>query len=120
VVALAGVVLIVISLLSRVGGSTLPTAFATIAIYGLAAFSVTTPQQHRLMTIRAESTSLVVAINAAFLYLAVSLAGGIGGLLISSVGGAWLGVAAAGSVLVGLVMSELAHQHAQGRMPARR
>jgi MFS transporter, DHA1 family, inner membrane transport protein len=119
VVALAGVVLIVISLLSQAGGSTLPTAFVTIAVYGLAAFSVTAPQQHRLMTTRPDSASLVVAINAAFLYLAVSLAGGIGGLLINSVGGAWLGVAAAASVLLGLVLSEFAHHDAQGKVPAR-
>jgi MFS transporter, DHA1 family, inner membrane transport protein len=110
VVALAGAALVVISLLAVPGGSALPTAVVISAVYGLAAFSVTTPQQLRLIALRPGSAALPVSLNASFLYLAISVAGGFGGVLIAWLGGRRLGVAAALFVLLGIDTSELAHR----------
>lgn len=53
----------------------------TAAVYGLAAFAITGPQQHRLIALDTERTGLPVAINASAIYLAVALAGAVGGAL---------------------------------------
>lgn len=61
-------------------------ALVMIVVYGAAAFAITTPQQHRLITLDPESASVLIALNAAILYLAISLSGAVGAL-----GIAWAG-----------------------------
>ena len=107
VIAAAASILIIVSLLARPSGSQLPTAFADVLTYGMAAFSVTAPQQHRLITQRPKDSALVISLNASFLYLAVSAAASLGAVIISSLGVDWLGPVAAVFVLAGLLVVRL-------------
>ncbi len=110
IIAAAAGILVITSLLASPAGSRLPGAVADIAVYGIAAFSVTAPQQHRLISRRPADSALVISLNASFLYLAVSAAASLGAVLISSFGAFWLGPAAAAFVLAGLLASEHAHR----------
>lgn len=56
-------------------------ALATAAAYGIAAWSITGPQQHRLLTADTGHTGLPVALNSSAMYLAISIAGALGGAL---------------------------------------
>ena len=115
VVGLAGAALVVIALLAVPAGSTLTAAVVLSALYGLAAFSITTPQQHRLISLRPSGAPLLLSLNASFLYLAISVAGGIGGAAIAWLGSGWLGAVAAVFLLLGLGASELAHRRGRAR-----
>ncbi|WP_158890464.1 MFS transporter [Amycolatopsis anabasis] len=84
------------------------TSVAIIVAYGVAAFAITTPQQHRLITLRPESASVLVSLNAAVLYLAISLAGMLGGAGIGLVGANRLSLVAAGLAILALALSEVA------------
>ncbi|MEU4377847.1 hypothetical protein AB0F50_30665, partial [Pseudonocardia alni] len=55
-------------------------------------------------------TSLSVALNGAALYLAISLSGLVGAAVITALDVGWLGVVAAVTAAVALVLSELAHR----------
>lgn len=83
------------------------TAVPAIAISGALSFSVTTPQQHRIITlVRADQAPLVTSLYQSSLYLAVFLAGGIGaaGLGLPAIGPGrlpWLAAAfALGAALI--------------------
>jgi MFS transporter, DHA1 family, inner membrane transport protein len=73
--------LVVVSLLAIpfVTGS-YALSLVVIVVFGVASWSITTPQQHRLMTLAADSAPLVISLNAAVLFLAISLAGVVGGI----------------------------------------
>jgi DHA1 family inner membrane transport protein len=54
---------------------------ATIVLSGIASWSVTAPQQHRVISLAPPGAeALVVSLNAAVMYLAISLSSVIGGL----------------------------------------
>ena len=59
------------------------TALATAALFGLAAWAITGPQQHRLVSADRTRSGLPVALNSSAMYIAVSIAGAIGGVLAS-------------------------------------
>ncbi|MGW6455255.1 MFS transporter [Streptomyces sp. NPDC055078] len=86
------------------------SALVIIVVYGVAAFAITTPQQHRLITLDPESASVLVALNAAILYLAISLSGAVGAVGINWVGAGSLPLVAAGLALTALLISELGHR----------
>lgn len=112
VVGIVSVVLIVVFGLLPVGAGLLPSAFVLVVIYGMSAWSITTPQQHRLISLAPDSAPLVVSLNASFLYLAVALSGIVGAVGIQTLGGGRLGLIAAGFVMAGGLTSELAHRSA--------
>ncbi|GAA0482665.1 MFS transporter [Streptomyces sp. NPDC046215] len=94
------------------------TALGMIVVYGVAAFAITTPQQHRLITLNPESASVLVSLNAAILYLAISLSGVVGAVGISWAGADVLPLIAAGLAVVALLVSELGHRMSHRRPDA--
>ncbi|OLZ43412.1 MFS transporter [Amycolatopsis coloradensis] len=93
-------------------------AIGMIVLYGFAAFAITTPQQHRLVTLEPAAASVLVSLNAAILYLAISLSGVVGGVGIDVVGATNLSLVAAGIAVAALALSELGHRFTARRSPA--
>lgn len=62
-------------------------ALVTAFVYGIAAWSITGPQQHRLLAADTGRTGLPVALNSSAMYLAISISGALGGALARN--GAW-------------------------------
>jgi predicted MFS family arabinose efflux permease len=89
--------------------STFAGAAVAVVIFGLTAWSVTVPQQHRLIETAPSAASFVVSLNASGTYLAVSLAGVVGAATLEFSPTALPFVAAA-FIVVGLVLSEFAHR----------
>ena len=56
-------------------------ALVTAFVYGIAAWSITGPQQHRLLAADTGRTGLPVALNSSAMYLAISISGALGGAL---------------------------------------
>lgn len=61
-----------------VARESLPTAVPVILLSGLLSWSVLSPQQHRVVSLAPNATALVVSLNAAAVYLGVSLSGVLG------------------------------------------
>ncbi|MCI1746902.1 MAG: MFS transporter [Acidipropionibacterium sp.] len=80
-------------LAAGMAGSSRALALITAGIYGIAAWSITGPQQHRLLAADTAHTGLPVALNSSAMYLAISIAGALGGALARS--GHWPILAAA-------------------------
>lgn len=75
VVIAATLLMAAVFLLMTVAHSSFPAAVALVTVGGLASWSVTAPQQQRIISLApAGAESLAVSLNAAVLYLAVSLA----------------------------------------------
>ncbi|MCT2593074.1 MFS transporter [Streptomyces sp. N2-109] len=91
-----------------IGGFT--AGVAVIVLYGAAAFALTTPQQHRLITLDPAAAPVLVSLNAAILYLAIALSGVLGAAGIGWAGAHALPYFAAGLAAVALLLSELAHR----------
>lgn len=100
-------------------GSFVP-AVALAAAYGLTAFAITTPQQHRLIALVPNSASVLVSLNAGFLYLAISLSSVLGAATIRWLGSGWLSVIAAMLALCALMLSELGNRLASPTPPCHR
>lgn len=105
VVTIALLWLIVSMLILRLAIGNLTGAFAMIAFYGIAAFAITTPQQHRLISLKPEAAGVLIALNQAILYLAIALSGSIGGLGIEWLGADNLGFVAAVLATLALLLS---------------
>ncbi|SES04139.1 Predicted arabinose efflux permease, MFS family [Propionibacterium cyclohexanicum] len=54
----------------------------TAALYGIAAWAIAGPQQHRLLAADTGRTGLPVALNSSAMYLAIAIAGALGGVLV--------------------------------------
>jgi len=79
VVVAATLVLTVVFLVMLPFRADFAVAIPVIAVSGLASWSVTAPQQHRVIALSPPSAgALAVSLNAAVLYLAISLSGVIG------------------------------------------
>lgn len=66
-------------------------AVPTIVISAVLSFSVTTPQQHRLLSIAPEAGSVATSLYQAVLYLAVSASAVLGAMTLEVAGATWLG-----------------------------
>ncbi|WP_228045855.1 MFS transporter [Saccharopolyspora montiporae] len=102
-------------LLMPAASTTLPTAIAVIAGYGLVGFAISTPQTHRLITTDPDSAAVLVALNAAALYLAISSSGAVGAAGLGVVGAGGLGPLAAVFAVLALAVSEAAHRLSRQR-----
>ncbi|MEV5594124.1 MFS transporter [Streptomyces sp. NPDC052496] len=91
----------------------LPAALVAVAVSGWVSFSVTTPQQHRIAALAPQAQSVAVSLNAAAIYLAVSLAGGLGGVGLETVGAARLPWLAAGFALAAAVLTAVHRPRAE-------
>jgi DHA1 family inner membrane transport protein len=107
VVAFALVWLTISMLLIPLSTADLVTAFMMIAFYGVAAFAITTPQQHRLISLKPDSAAVLISLNQAILYLAIALAGLVGGGGIAWIGAQHVSFLAAGIALLALGLSEI-------------
>lgn len=105
VVALSLIWLIIALAVMRLTTRDLTYAFAIIAFYGMAAFSISTPQQHRLISLKPDSASVLISLNQAIVYLAIALSGSIGGLGIEWVGSDNLGFMSMALAVLALVLS---------------
>ncbi len=61
-------------------------SLAAIGFYGISAFAITTPQQHRLITQDPQRASVLLSLNQALLYLAIGASGIVGAAGIRTVG----------------------------------
>jgi len=91
-------------------------AAVAIAFYGLAAFAITTPQQHRLISIKPDAAAILLSLNQAVLYLAIALSGVVGAIGINWIGERYLGLIAACLAVIALGISVLAKASPAGRM----
>ncbi|MGK5551853.1 MFS transporter, partial [Actinomadura kijaniata] len=85
--------------------------------YALTAYAVTTPQQTRLIALDPAAAPVLVSLNAAVLYLAISLSGVLGAAGIAWTGARLLGPLAAVVAVAAVALSEVAHRLA-ARSPA--
>ncbi|WP_206068295.1 MFS transporter [Nonomuraea composti] len=72
------------------GRGTFGTAVVTIVVVGFLSFSVTTPQQHLVISLAGPGAGLVTSLYQSAVYLAVSLSGGVGALALEAWGAAGL------------------------------
>lgn len=77
----------------------------TAAVYGVAAWSITGPQQHRLLAADTAHTGLPVALNSSAMYLAIAIAGALGGVFASTGTWALIAVGAVAAVLAAATSS---------------
>lgn len=110
VIAVAAMIVAVNYAVLPVASATFVGAVLAMAIYGLTVWSITTPQQHRLIALAPSAASLVISLNASGIYLAVSLSGIIGAAALQIVNPSSLAWLAAVFVILGLAGSELAHR----------
>ncbi|WP_371482695.1 MFS transporter [Kitasatospora sp. NBC_00315] len=96
-------------------GSFLP-AVLMVALAGLGSWSVTAPQQHRIIALApAGAESLVVSLNAAVMYLAISLSSVLGAILLSAFDSpVYLLPAAAAFVVAAALVARLTGRPGQG------
>ncbi|TDD33531.1 MFS transporter [Saccharopolyspora elongata] len=88
--------------------ATFAGAVIAIVVFGLTSWSITVPQQHRLIAAAPAAASFVISLNASGGYLAASLAGVIGAAALPFSPAALPWVAAV-FVVAGLAMSEYAN-----------
>ncbi|MFD9903090.1 MFS transporter [Streptomyces sp. NPDC059063] len=87
-----------------------PASVGFLGVLAVAGFSMSAPQQHRLIGLNPGLASVLVSLHASILYLAIALAGAIGGLGLSVGGRGSLGFVAAALALLALALSEVAHR----------
>ncbi|MFF9398125.1 hypothetical protein [Streptomyces sp. NPDC014744] len=81
-----------------------------IGVFAVTAFSMSAPQQHRLIGLNPSLAAVLVSLHSSILYLAIALAGALGGLGISVGGSGSLGFIAAALAVLALLLSELSHR----------
>ncbi|MER7084128.1 MFS transporter, partial [Saccharopolyspora kobensis] len=109
VIAVAMVIALINCLLLPITAETLVSAVPAVLVFGLTAWSVTVPQQHRLIEAAPSATSLVISLNASGGYLGSSLAGLIGAAALE-LSPTSLPLVAAVFIVIGLAASELAQR----------
>ncbi|MFI9629949.1 hypothetical protein [Streptomyces sp. NPDC052042] len=82
-----------------------------IAVFAVAAFGMSAPQQHRLIGLNPPLAAVLVSLHSSILYLASALAGALGGLGISMVGSGSLGLLAAALAVLALLHGAAAPVH---------
>ncbi|MCW5253884.1 MULTISPECIES: MFS transporter [unclassified Streptomyces] len=96
----ATLLLTVVFALTALAHSSYPVAVVLTAVAGIGSWSVTAPQQQRVMALTAPGTEpLAVSLNAAVMYLAISLSSVLGAGLLDGAGAAWIAWAGAAFVL---------------------
>ncbi|WP_131742487.1 MFS transporter [Actinomadura roseirufa] len=97
---------------------TLLTAALALVVWGVCGWGLLVPSAHRLIGISPATAPLLTALNAATVYVGVSLSGVIGAAGIAVVGAHRLGLVGAVFILTGLVLAELAHRRIRREAPA--
>ena len=87
----------------------LPAVLPLVALWGLSVWGYFPPQQARLVGLAGLShTSVVLSLNASFMYFGFSLGAALGSLVISWASVAWIGVAGAAFMLCAMAASNAA------------
>lgn len=86
-----------------------PALFA-LAVWGACGWGLIVSQQHRLIGIAPGLAPILLALNAASIYLAVSASGAVGGLVMGMLGSHDLPFVSTFLILGGIVTAELAHR----------
>ena len=101
--ALGGLIVALLALPAATGA--FASSLAAIAFYGVVAFAITSPQQHRLIAASPGGAAVVLSLNQAVLYLALALSGIVGAAGIDAFGARALGFVAAAIAGVALLLS---------------
>ncbi|MYR56798.1 MFS transporter, partial [Streptomyces sp. SID625] len=104
VLAVAAALTAVFALMPLTRGHFAAAAPFTLLI-GWLSFSVLTPQQHRIAALAPDAQAVTVSLNAAALYVAVSLAGVLGAVGLDTIGATLLPVAAAAFTAAGTALA---------------
>lgn len=96
--------------LMPVTSSTFIGASVALIIWGFAGWGVLVPQQHRLIGIAPLKAPLLIALNAAAIYIAVSASGALGAAVLQVLDPRFLGAVGAVLIFVGLLTAEVAHR----------
>ncbi|PTQ12191.1 MFS transporter [Sphingomonas oleivorans] len=95
--------------LMPVTSATLAGAIGALIIWGMCGWGVLVPQQHRLVGIAPALAPILIALNAATIYIAVSVSGVLGAVALQTLDAHSLGLVGAFLILLGLIAAELAH-----------
>ncbi|PDP87438.1 MFS transporter [Glycomyces fuscus] len=95
--------------------SALVPALVMTAAYGFVAFALTTPQQHRIIALDPGSAAVLIPLNQAALYLAISVSGIVGAAGIAWAGAGRVSLVAVAVAVLALGLSEAAHRLARRR-----
>jgi Arabinose efflux permease len=96
---------------------TLPGALSALIVWGLCGWGFLVPQQHRLVGIAPTLAPILLALNAATIYVAVSFSGALGALALRTIDPYDLGLIGAVLILLGLCAAELAWRLIRMRAP---
>lgn len=97
------------------GPGALSAIVGAIVVWGMSAWSFFPAQQNRLMSVAGLAhTSVILSLNASFMYLGFAIGAVLGSLVISTVGVVWIGFAGALSICAAMAMSHFAWSR-QGR-----
>lgn len=94
--------------------TSLAGAVIALAVWGLCGWGFVVAQQHRLVGIAPPLAPILLALNAAAIYLAVSVAGALGGLMIGLLDPHALPILSALLIAGGLFGAELSHRLIRG------
>jgi predicted MFS family arabinose efflux permease len=101
VVLLGGLVVFAAALLAvPVATRSVAGTAAVLAVWGLSAWSLTVPQQHRLVAIAPQAAQVAIGLNSAAVFLGIGAAGACGGLALGHVSAPELGYVGGALVLV--------------------
>jgi DHA1 family inner membrane transport protein len=89
-------------------------AVMTVAIWGFCGWGFVVSQQHRLISIDASLAPILLALNASAIYLAISVAGGAGALVIGIMDPHDLPLVTSALVVASLFCAELAYRLIRG------
>ncbi len=92
-------------------------ASVILIVWGLAGWGILVPQQHRLIEIAPAKAPLVIALNAAAIYIGVSFSGALGAIVLHALAPRFLGPVGAALILAGLITAELTNRLIVGRTP---
>ncbi|WP_338597879.1 MFS transporter [Saccharopolyspora sp. SCSIO 74807] len=105
VVVAVAVLLAVVFGIAVVARESLWAAIPVIVVSGLLSWSVLSPQQHRVVALRPEASALVVSLNAAAVYLGVSLSGVLGAAGLNLLGQAALPLLGSAFLIVAALLT---------------
>ena len=86
------------------------SAALALALWGMCGWGLVVPQQHRLIALEPALAPVLLALNAAAIYIAIAASGAAGALLLRIVDPHVLPLLSAGLIATGIVFAELAYR----------
>ena len=85
------------------------SAAVALTIWGICGWGLIVPQQHRLVHLSPGVAPLLLALNNTATYIGLACSGVLGGAVLQSIGGQYLGLVAAALIAIAFVLAEAAH-----------